>query len=186
MDKTAVLFSGQGAQVPGMMKDIYDNYEASRNVFLTADEKIGRSVSELTFNGEKEELNLTHNTQPCMLAADLAAYEKLFDERKADLFIGIKLWQSMMPEECVVPAYARKYISFFEHGQATTEAEARNLFDLFLHHERMENMSAQQLAAIQAGNAAIVAAANRAADAADATASAARDLNLTANYIRAK
>lgn len=77
MNDIAVLFSGQGAQAPGMMKDLNDNYEISRKVFQIADENLGRSISELTFNGTQEELNLTHNTQPCMLAADLAAYEVL-------------------------------------------------------------------------------------------------------------
>lgn len=116
----------------------------------------------------------------------LADYEKLFQDRAKDLSVGIQLWRTMMPQECINPKYARKYISFFEHGQATTEAEARNLFDLFLHREKMEQANAQQLAAIQAGNAAIIAAANRAADAANSAASATRDLNRTANYIRSK
>lgn len=71
--KIAFLFSGQGAQYPGMMKDLYDTADSARKVFVTADESLERCVSELCFNGTQEELNLTHNTQPCMLAADLAA-----------------------------------------------------------------------------------------------------------------
>lgn len=117
---------------------------------------------------------------------DLADYEKLFQERTKDLSVGIQLWKTMMPQECILPRYARKYISFFENRQAATEAEARNLFDLFLHREKMEGLAAQQLASVQASNAAILAAANRAADAASAAASATRDLNQTANYIRSK
>lgn len=117
---------------------------------------------------------------------DLADYEKLFQERTKDLSVGIQLWKTMMPQECIHPHYARKYISFFENRQATTEAEARNLFDLFLHREKMEGLAAQQLESIQSSNTAILAAANRAADAANAAASATRDLNQTANYIRSK
>lgn len=116
----------------------------------------------------------------------MSDYEKLLHERTKDLSVGIQLWKTLMPKECIVPQYARKYISFFENHQATTEAEARNLFDLFLHRERMEGLAEQQLASIQASNAAILAAANRAADAASAAASATRDLNQTANYIRSK
>lgn len=100
--------------------------------------------------------------------------------------VGLQLWRSLMPQECLIPRYARKFISFIETDQAATLAEARNLFDLFLHREKMEQGNAQLRASIQAGNAAIIDAANRAAAAANAAASATRNLNQTANYIRSK
>ena len=71
--KIGILFSGQGAQYPGMMKDLYETEPAAKEVFDCADRVLGRSVSSLCFAGTQEELNLTHNTQPCMLAGDLAA-----------------------------------------------------------------------------------------------------------------
>jgi [acyl-carrier-protein] S-malonyltransferase len=77
MDRIAVLFSGQGAQAPGMMKDLFEKYGAARRVYEIANETLGRDIATLTFEGAQEDLNLTHNTQPCMLAADLAAYEAL-------------------------------------------------------------------------------------------------------------
>ena len=61
--KIGILFSGQGAQYPGMMKDLYE----------AADAALGRKISAICFEGSQEDLNLTHNTQPCMLAGDLAA-----------------------------------------------------------------------------------------------------------------
>ena len=75
--KIAFLFSGQGVQYTGMMKDIAEKSEKAKNIFGIADETLGRSISNLCFEGAQEELNLTHNTQPCVLSADLAAYSAI-------------------------------------------------------------------------------------------------------------
>ena len=71
--KIGFLFSGQGAQYPGMMKDLCEAEPAAKALFDQADAALGRSISAVCFEGTQEELNLTHNTQPAMLAADLAA-----------------------------------------------------------------------------------------------------------------
>ena len=71
--RIGLLFSGQGAQYPGMMKDLYDTEPAAKDVFDDAERALGRDIASLCFDGSQEELNLTHNTQPCMLAGDLAA-----------------------------------------------------------------------------------------------------------------
>ena len=71
--KIGILFSGQGAQYPGMMKDLYDAESAATELFDKANAALGRKISKVCFEGTQEELNLTHNTQPCMLAGDLAA-----------------------------------------------------------------------------------------------------------------
>lgn len=92
MEKKAFLFSGQGAQIPGMMKDLCKQDRGSREVFRIADEVLGRSISELAFEGSLEELNLTHNTQPCVLAADLAAWKALLSyDIKPDAAAGFSL-----------------------------------------------------------------------------------------------
>lgn len=77
MSRTAFLFNGQGAQFEGMMRDLADRIPAARQVFQTADRVLGRSISSLCFEGPQSELDLTHNTQPCVLAADLAAWAAL-------------------------------------------------------------------------------------------------------------
>lgn len=90
--KIAFLFSGQGAQFPGMMKDITEKNESSRLVFEVADRSLGRSISDLCFNGTEEDLAFTQNTQPCVLASDLAAYKALDSAGiKADAVAGFSL-----------------------------------------------------------------------------------------------
>jgi len=90
--KVAFLFSGQGAQYSGMMADIAISINESKNVFEIADNSLGRSISDLCFNGAQEELNLTHNTQPCVLAADLAAYAAISSYGiKPDVVAGFSL-----------------------------------------------------------------------------------------------
>ena len=90
--KIAFLFSGQGAQYPGMMKDIAEASKEAKEVFDTADQMLGRNISGLCFTGTQEELNLTHNTQPCVLAADLAIWKAIESaEIKPDAVAGFSL-----------------------------------------------------------------------------------------------
>ena len=77
MVKYAVIFPGQGAQKPGMGKDIYELSSAAKKVFDTADEVLGRNISDLCFNGSEEDLTKTINSQPCILTVSLALYEAL-------------------------------------------------------------------------------------------------------------
>ena len=92
IQKIAFVFSGQGAQATGMMKDLYQASPAARKVFEIADRCLKRSISSLCFEGEQEELNLTHNTQPCVLAAELAAYAAIMEKGvKADAVAGFSL-----------------------------------------------------------------------------------------------
>lgn len=72
--KTAILFSGQGGQQPGMMRDLIDTYPAARELFDTASALLGRDIYALTMEGTQEELDRTENTQPCVLACELAAF----------------------------------------------------------------------------------------------------------------
>ncbi len=75
--RVGVCFAGQGAQHPAMMHDIYQSYDVSKTVFEIANEALGRDIAGLCFYGSSEDLNETRNTQPCVLAADLAAWEAL-------------------------------------------------------------------------------------------------------------
>ena len=80
MKKIAFLFPGQGSQVSGMGKDLYEKYDAAKKVFETADKVLGFKISEICFNGTDEELKMTKNSQPAILATSLAFLEALKSE----------------------------------------------------------------------------------------------------------
>jgi [acyl-carrier-protein] S-malonyltransferase len=69
----AFIFPGQGSQSPGMGRGLAEKYAAAREVFEEADDALGFALSELCFNGPAEELQLTENTQPAILATSVAA-----------------------------------------------------------------------------------------------------------------
>ncbi len=74
-----LLFPGQGSQKPGMGKDLYDAFPAARSVFDDADRELGARLSALCFDGPAEELTLTHNAQPALLAHGAAVWASVKD-----------------------------------------------------------------------------------------------------------
>jgi len=68
----AYIFPGQGSQYAGMGKDLANNFAVAREVFEEADNVLGFSLSNLCFEGPAEQLQLTENTQPAILATSIA------------------------------------------------------------------------------------------------------------------
>jgi [acyl-carrier-protein] S-malonyltransferase len=69
-----LMFPGQGSQRPGMGKDLAEAFLAAREVFDRVDDALGASLSTLCFDGSDEELTLTHNAQPALLAHGAAIW----------------------------------------------------------------------------------------------------------------
>ena len=82
----AFVFPGQGSQFPGMGKSLADAFPQAAQVFETADQALGFSLSKLCFEGPEDTLRLTENTQPAMVAVSIAALQAL----KTELVLRIK------------------------------------------------------------------------------------------------
>lgn len=75
--KRAFVFPGQGAQVIGMGKDLADFYPVARAVFEEVDDALGERLSALIWEGKTEDLTLTQNAQPALMATSMAAVRAL-------------------------------------------------------------------------------------------------------------
>lgn len=110
MSKIAFVFSGQGAQAPGMGKELYDCSPAAKAVFDLAD-SIRPGTSQQCFEGTQEELNVTINTQPCLFACDLAA-AKAAQERgiQPDCAAGFSLGRRRLSRSAVCSQRQRPFL----------------------------------------------------------------------------
>lgn len=75
--KVAFIFSGQGSQYIGMGKELYDNIPECKKIYDKANEVLGFDLKGLIFNGDKEELNITENTQPAILTTSIAILQAI-------------------------------------------------------------------------------------------------------------
>ena len=74
-----LLCPGQGAQKVGMGKDLAERFPAARDVFQRVDDTLGAPLSRLMWEGPEEELTLTHNAQPVILAHSAAVWAVVGD-----------------------------------------------------------------------------------------------------------
>jgi [acyl-carrier-protein] S-malonyltransferase len=92
MPKIAFLFPGQGSQYPGMGRELAEEFPGARRAFETADRALDFRLSQICFEGPAEDLQLTANAQPAILATSVAAAEVLREKGiQADFVAGHSL-----------------------------------------------------------------------------------------------
>lgn len=85
---------------------------------------------------------------------ELSQAQQNLKQAKAKHQQSLLILQWVCPQECVNPKYLRQFISYFENGRAGSLKEAKNLFDEFLHRQRLEQMAAAQAKSAQEAKAA--------------------------------
>ena len=93
--KKAFLFPGQGSQFIGMGQELASQFEVAKDVFSEVDEALGEKLSALMFRGDIEELTLTKNAQPAIMAVSIAILRVMssngLDLKTIDLLAGHSL-----------------------------------------------------------------------------------------------
>jgi [acyl-carrier-protein] S-malonyltransferase len=111
---TAFVFPGQGSQYAGMGRDLFQAYPEARRVFHEIDDALGFEISALCFGGPEEQLKLTENTQPAILAVS-SAIRAVLEEHGAtrhDLVAGHSLgeYSAIVSAGGLTPAEAAKLV----------------------------------------------------------------------------
>ncbi len=87
---TAYVFPGQGAQFPGMAKDLYESSEKAKQLLETANDILGFRITDIMFGGTPEELKETKVTQPAIFLHSVVL-AKISDSFKPDMVAGHSL-----------------------------------------------------------------------------------------------
>ncbi|MGC9330455.1 MAG: ACP S-malonyltransferase [Bacteroidales bacterium] len=87
----AFVFPGQGAQFPGMAKDLYDNYPEAKNRFEEANKILGFNITDIMFDGTPEDLKQTKVTQPSIFLHSVIRVMTMGKDFKPDMVAGHSL-----------------------------------------------------------------------------------------------
>jgi [acyl-carrier-protein] S-malonyltransferase len=113
----AYLFPGQGAQFPGMGKDLYDRFPLAKELFDQADKMLGFNISKLMFEGSDDDLKQTKVTQPAIFLHSVILARVLGNAFRPDMAAGHSLGEFSALVACGALS--------FEDGLMLVSARAR-------------------------------------------------------------
>ena len=92
----SILFPGQGSQNIGMAKELFENFDYVKDYFLKADDLLSKKLSKIIFDGPKNELDQTENTQPAIFLVSYSFFKVIeketeFKIKDAKYFAGHSL-----------------------------------------------------------------------------------------------
>ena len=92
----SIIFPGQGSQTIGMAKEFYDNFSYVKEYFKQADDILNKNLTKIIFEGPKNYLDQTENTQPAIFLVSYSIFHVLkketsFDMNSASYFAGHSL-----------------------------------------------------------------------------------------------
>jgi len=122
-----IVFPGQGSQYLGMGRYLKENFAVSRRVFEEVDTSLNQNLSKIIFGEDVNELNLTENTQPAIMAVSIATFEALKIEKglKIDDFVfcaghSLGEYSALVASESLKLSEAAKILK--KRGQAMQSA----------------------------------------------------------------
>ena len=104
--KIGFIFSGQGSQYVGMGKELYENFQSFRSICERANEALDFNITNLMFHGEKEQLNITENTQPAILTMSAGILSILKRERYRSRSCG---WLKSRRVFCFICKFSNRF-----------------------------------------------------------------------------
>ena len=99
----AYVFPGQGAQFPGMGKDLFESHNSSRKLFELSNEILGFNISEIMFDGSDQDLQQTKVTQPAIFLHSVILAKSLGGNFNPDVVAGHSLGEisALVASECL-------------------------------------------------------------------------------------
>lgn len=119
--KHAYIFPGQGAQFPGMGKELFEQNEKAKELFQQADASLGFSLSDIMFNGSADELKQTKVTQPAVFLHSVAAFLSLPDAQP-DMVAGHSLGEFSALVACGALAFTDALMLVYKRAMAMQKA----------------------------------------------------------------
>ena len=120
--KTAYVFPGQGAQYPGMGKDMYDKSEKARAMFDKANDILGFRIADIMFTGTEDELKQTKVTQPAIFLHSVVMATMLGNQFRPDMVAGHSLGEFSALVACKALSFEDGLTLVYKRARAMQKA----------------------------------------------------------------